>query len=102
SRILLVSEFFDSSDINKNQESIIDRLIFDDLLYSKLEIKYKELVPQIIDRVSSMFSIDKDYLALYFNTNLNTVDFLRTTESTDSFEKFLNVIDFIKRRNLLK
>ncbi|MFX1504056.1 MAG: hypothetical protein ACFFDH_24055 [Promethearchaeota archaeon] len=100
-RILLISEFFDHSNIDKKQQDLIERLIFDDLLYSKLEIKYKDVIPQIIDRVSSMFSIDKDYLVSYFNTNLNTVEFLRTTKSTDSFEKFINVIDFINRRNLL-
>ncbi|MFX1363842.1 MAG: hypothetical protein ACFFCE_14330 [Promethearchaeota archaeon] len=100
-RILLLSEFLNHSNIDKKKEALIDRLIFDDLLYSKFEIKFKELVPQIIEKVSPMFSIDQDYLISYFNTNLNTIEFLRTTKSTDSFEKLLKVIDFINRRNLL-
>ena len=100
-RILLMPEFFNHSNIYKNQEYIIDRLIFDDLLYSKIEIKFKKLVPQIIDRLSSMLSIDQDYLTSYFNTNLNTVEFLKATKNTNSLEKFLNVIDFVNRRKLL-
>ncbi|MFW9989662.1 MAG: hypothetical protein ACFFC3_13485 [Candidatus Odinarchaeota archaeon] len=101
-RILLISEFFDHSNIEQKHEALIERLIFDDLLYSKLEIKFKDLIPQIIDKLSSMFSIDQDYLVSYFNTNLSSVEFLRTTKSTDSFEKLLQVIDFINRRNLCK
>ena len=100
-RILLISEFLNHSNIRKEQEILVSRLIFDDLLYSKIEIKYKDKIPRIIEIVSPRFSIDQEYLFSYFNTNLNTVDFLRRTESTDSFEKLLNVIDFVNRRNLL-
>ncbi len=101
-RILLIPEFFDHSNIDNLDGTLVDRLIFDDLLYSKLEIKFKDVIPQMIDRVSSMFSIDKDYLVSYFNTNLNTIEFLKTTESTDSLNKLIKVIDFLNRRNVCK
>ncbi|MFX1391362.1 MAG: hypothetical protein ACFE9Z_14955 [Promethearchaeota archaeon] len=101
-RILLISEFFNHSKINKEQEQLVDRLISDDLLYSKIDIKFKDLVPQIIDRVSLMFSVDQNYLVSYFNSNQSTIEFLRTTESTDSLEKLIKVLDFLNRRNLIK
>ena len=100
-RILLISEFLNHTNINKEQEVLVYRLILDDLLFSKIEIKYKDKIPRIIEKVSPRFSIDQEYLFSYFDTNLNTVEFLRRNESTDSFEKLLNVIDFVNRRNLL-
>ncbi len=100
-RILLISEFLNHSNIDKKKEALIDRLIFDDLLYSKIEIRYKDRIPRIIEKVSPMFSIDQEYLVSYFNTNLSTIEFLRSTGSIDSFEKLLKVIDFVNRRNLL-
>ncbi len=100
-RILLISEFLNHSNLDQKSEELIDRLIFDDLLYSKIEIKYKDRIPRIIERISPMFSIDQEYLLSYFKSNLNTVEFLRTTNSTDSFEKLIKVIDFVNRRDLL-
>ncbi|MFW9987267.1 MAG: hypothetical protein ACFFC3_01270 [Candidatus Odinarchaeota archaeon] len=100
-RILLISDFLNHSNIDEKKEALIDRLIFDDLLYSKIEIKYKDRIPRIIERVSPMFSINQEYLVSYFNTNLNTIEFLRSTGNIGSFEKLLKVIDFVNRRNLL-
>jgi hypothetical protein len=100
-RILLIPEFLNHSNITEKQEPLVERLIFDDLLYSKIEIKYKERIPQINEKICSRISIDQDFLASFFNTNLNTIEFLRTHKSTDSLEIILKVIDFVNRRNLI-
>ncbi len=100
-RILLISEFFNRPEINENQKHIIQRLIFDDLLHSKIKIKFKERLERIIERISSTFKISPETLNDFFNQNLSTIEYLRKSENTELLEKFINIIDFINRRKLL-
>lgn len=101
-RILLISEFFNGADLNQKQDSIIKRLIFDDLLHSKITIKFEERIKRIVDRISSNFKIRPEILNEFFNENLSTIEYLRKSGNTDLLEKFIDIIDFINRRKLLE
>ena len=98
----MISEFFNGADLNQKQDSIIKRLIFDDLLHSKITIKFEERIKRIVDRISSNFKIRPEILNEFFNENLSTIEYLRKSGNTDLLEKFIDIIDFINRRKLLE
>ncbi len=101
-RILLISEFFNGEELSQKQESIINRLIFDDLLHSKISIKFEEKITRIIDRISDNFKIRPELINDFFNQDLSIIEYLRKSENTHQLEKFIEILDFIDRRKLLE
>ncbi|MBY8983353.1 MAG: hypothetical protein KGD57_10410, partial [Candidatus Lokiarchaeota archaeon] len=81
---------------------VIQRLINDDLLYSRIQIKYKERLPKIIDKLSSTFPIEKQILKKFFNQDLSLIDFLNKEGILNQLENFIEIYDFINRRRLFE
>lgn len=101
-RILLVSDFFNGAELNQTQDSIINRLIFDDLLHSKISIKFEERIKRIVDRISSNFNIEPNILNEFFNQKQSIIEYLRNSGNKNLLAKFIDIIDFINRRKLLE
>ncbi|MFX1374426.1 MAG: hypothetical protein ACFFA0_01310 [Promethearchaeota archaeon] len=101
-RILLISEFYNGISLNEKQESIINRLIFDDLLHSKIKIKFEERLKRIIERISDNFKVKPELINDFFNQELSIIEYLRKSKNTTQLEKFIEILDFINRRKLLE
>lgn len=102
SRFLMINEYFDEKKIYMEQVPMILRLINDDLLFSKVQIKYKDRVPSIINRLETTFEVNKEILDEFFNQELSIVDFLSKKGIQNQLEQFIEMYDFINRRKLLE
>ncbi|MFX1275079.1 MAG: hypothetical protein ACFFBP_18620 [Promethearchaeota archaeon] len=102
-RLLIINEVFKTSKITEEKLPLIRRLIFDDLLYSKIEIKYTDHITQILNKALSKFNLDRNFvLGFFFYQNKSIMEYLRKSEKFEDIEVFLEMIDFINRRKLLE
>ncbi|MFX0023247.1 MAG: hypothetical protein ACFE9S_13050 [Candidatus Hermodarchaeota archaeon] len=101
-RILLISDFYSGIELNDKQKSVINRLIFDDLLHSKIKIKFEERLKRIIERISDNFKMKPELINNFFNQERSIIEYLRKSENTTYLEKFIEILDFINRRKLLE
>jgi len=101
-RIINITEFFHEDHINKDNLSAIKRIIYDDLLYSKIQIKYPERIEKIIERLTSTFSIDRSIILGFFFQNKSLIEYLRIIGDYEDFKEFIELIGFINRRKLLE
>ncbi len=101
-RILTINEYFNEKEITLDKIPVIQRLIDDDLLYSKIQIKYKERLPRIIDRLTSAFKIEREILEEFFNQEMSLIDFLNKRGILSQLEQFIEIYDFINRRKLFE
>ena len=101
-RLLVINEFFKEDQITKEKIPTIMQLISDDLLYSKIQIRYKERIDRIINRLSSEFSLEKSIILAFFYQNKSIIDFLRDIGDYESLEEFIELISFVNRRKLLE
>ncbi|MFX1239378.1 MAG: hypothetical protein ACFE8P_16880, partial [Promethearchaeota archaeon] len=101
-RLLLMSEFFKEDKITSENIPLIKRLLLDDLLYSRIQIRYLDKIDRILSRLILEFNIDKVFVFGFFFQSRSIVDFTRKLGNYQDFEEFVDVIDFINRRNLLE
>ena len=101
-RVINITEFFSASQIDKNLLPTVKKIIYDDLLYSKIQIKYPERIEKIIKRLSSSFSIDRSIILGFFFQNKSLIDFIRKIGDYEDFREFIELIGFINRRKLLE
>ena len=100
-RFLLINEFFKEDVITSDTLPLIKRMIFDDLFYSKIQIKYIDHVDRIIQRLFSEFDIEKVFVLGFFYQSKSIIDFIKNLGNYDDFEEFIEMIDFINRRKLI-
>lgn len=100
-RILILNEFLNIDSITKNDLPLINRIIYDDFLHTKTQIKYIERLPRIIKRLSEDFTIESEILISFFKQNRSVIEFLKKCKTPDYLPKFIKIIDFVNRRRLL-
>ncbi len=101
-RIINITEFFRDDQINNDVFPIVKKVIYDDLLYSKIQIKYPERIEKILDRLVSEFSIERSIILGFFFQNKGLIDYLRKIGDQEDFKEFIELIGFINRRKLLE
>jgi len=101
-RIINITEFFHADQINKDLFPIAKKIIYDDLLYSKIQIKYPERIEKIIERLASDFSIDRSIILGFFFQNKSLIEYLRKIGDHEDIREFIELIGFINRRKLLE
>lgn len=101
-RLLMLNDFFNEDPISKSKIPLITRLISDDLLYSKIQIRFKERIDRIINRLGSEFSIEKSIILSFFYQDNSLIEFLRKIEDYEDLGEFIELIDFVNRRKLLE
>lgn len=101
-RIINITEFFNADQISKDLLPTVKKIIYDDVLYSKIQIKYPERIEKIVDRLSSEFSIDRSLILGFFFQSKGLIEFLRKLEDYEDFKEFIELIGFINRRKLLE
>ncbi len=101
-RLLLLSDFFKENEILDEKIPLIKRFLLDDLLYSRIQLKYLDSIDQILKKLISEFNIDKVFVLAFFFQDKSIVDFTKRLGNFQDFEEFINMIDFINRRGLLE
>ncbi|MFX1236417.1 MAG: hypothetical protein ACFFAS_07425 [Promethearchaeota archaeon] len=101
-RIINITEFFREDQINKDLLPTVKRIVYDDLLYSKIQIKYPERIKKIIDRLTTEFSIDHSIIFGFFFQNKSLIEYIRKIGDYEDFKEFIELIGFINRRKLLE
>ncbi|MBN1802414.1 MAG: hypothetical protein JW891_12960 [Candidatus Lokiarchaeota archaeon] len=100
-RLLLLSDFFKENEISKEKIPLLKRFLLDDLLYSRIRIKYLDRIDRILNKLMSEFNIDKVFVLAFFFQDKSIVDFTKKLGNYQDFEEFIYMIDFINRRGLL-
>ncbi len=101
-RFLLISDFFKEESVPRSKRELISRLINDDLLYSKVRIKYPDRIERISNKIIADFGISKSFVLGFFYQDKSVIDFIKLSEKSDNFEDFVEMIDYINRRKLFE
>ncbi|MHA1330435.1 MAG: hypothetical protein ACTSR2_05090, partial [Candidatus Hodarchaeales archaeon] len=84
-------------DMKAKEIRILKRVLTDELLYSRVEIKYSDYIPKIAFRLSKDFHLPLEMLIPVLKGEIPIIDLLYGKY----FKDVLMMIEFIKRRRLL-
>ncbi|HMF30327.1 MAG TPA: hypothetical protein VKK79_02865 [Candidatus Lokiarchaeia archaeon] len=99
-RFKLFFTAIDKMEMTQENVSSLLRLIFDDLFYSYIHLKFKNILPRLLDRIKREFAISTEFLLPLLNGQKSLLETLDAT-NTQNYIEIMNVIDFINRRNLV-
>ena len=77
------------------------RLLTDDILYFPLEMKYKEKIPFVVNKLISFFDISEENLTKLLSGKATVIDLLETADF-EKLDRYLDVLDFLNDRKLLE
>ncbi len=99
-RINVALQIFENAIVVKDDIPLLQRIISDDLLDIKLKIKYKDHIPQIIERLGREFVLAKEVLNPLLRGEITILQLLEKNFN-NRFRELLSLVDFINRRNLV-
>ena len=93
-------KFLERPHISTKDVSSFFRLVSDDRLFSKIQVKYPENIPRIVKKLKEEFKIESEILEPFLYGKVSMSDLLGPELITKTSELF-DLIDFVNRRNLL-
>ncbi|MHA1973711.1 MAG: hypothetical protein ACTSW1_11995 [Candidatus Hodarchaeales archaeon] len=96
--LFIVFNAISSLDLKFKDLPLLKRVLTDELLFSRISIKYPEHIPQIASRLSKDFFIPLNVLIPALRGEIPIIDLLYG----DYFKDTFLMLDFIKRRRLLE
>ncbi len=99
-RLLLALKYTEKTKITKQIAQAMVRIVSDDLIFSKIQAKYPDQVPRIMDKLSTEFQIPKEVISPLLMGRSSVIDLLRGDYLSRAQELF-QLVDFMTRRKIL-
>ena len=100
-RIKLALQFMEQTQLIASDIPPLKKLMFDDLLCSKIVVKYPDHIPRIIDRLSKEFSIGKSVLHSLLVERSTLLDLLKN-DYLPRARELIELVEYVNRRKIIQ
>jgi hypothetical protein len=99
-RLYLMLKYAETTKISKLNSVTMARIISDDLVYTKIQVKYPDLVPRIVEKLNKDFLIPREIISQLLLGKISVIDMLRGEHLARAHE-LIQLVDFVNRRKIV-
>jgi hypothetical protein len=100
-RLKITLDYLNDIHFGRSDATLVNRLLFDDLLSANIRFKYENHISQIIGRITHNFNVKSEDLEAFLNGDITILDYLKQEKNLEQGRTFLEVVDFLQNRHLL-
>jgi hypothetical protein len=99
-RLHLMLKSVETTKMTKLNVPIMVRILSDDLIFSRIQAKYPDQVPRIVDKLNKEFLIPKEAITTLLLGKISVIDLLRG-EYLSRAKELIELVDYVNRRKIV-